>query len=121
MSGVAWLAGGLFVRLFTTDAVVAGKATWAIRVCTLALIPLGLQYEVVDGFTAIGRCATRGHCPSGARPYTLPRYSYCPPSGGAEATFYAEAISDVVGPLASVAIHALVMKKLVTRRAMTGA
>ena len=39
---------------------------------------------------------------------------------GAEATFYAEAISDVIGPLTSVAIYALVMKKLLARRAMPG-
>ena len=55
MFGVAWLAGGLFARLFTSDALVLEKAAWAIRVCTLALIPLGLQYEIVDGFTAIGQ------------------------------------------------------------------
>ena len=40
---------------------------------------------------------------------------------GVEATFYAEAISDVIGPLTSIAVHALVMKKLMARRAMTGA
>ena len=40
---------------------------------------------------------------------------------GAEATFYAEAISDVVGPLTSIAIHALVMKKILARRAMQSA
>ena len=37
---------------------------------------------------------------------------------GAEAAFYAEAISDVIGPLTSIAIHALVMKKLLARRAI---
>ena len=121
MSGVAWLAGGLFVRLFTTDAVVAGKATWAIRVCTLALIPLGLQYEVVDGFTAIGQVRYAWPLSFWRKAVYFAALFILPAIWGAEATFYAEAISDVVGPLASVAIHALVMKKLVTRRAMTGA
>ena len=37
---------------------------------------------------------------------------------GAEAAFYAEAISDVAGPAVSIAVHALVMKKLLARRAM---
>ena len=45
MTAVAWLGGPLFVRLFTADAQVAAQAQWAIRVCTLSLLPLGLQYE----------------------------------------------------------------------------
>ncbi|MDY3763594.1 MAG: MATE family efflux transporter, partial [Candidatus Ventricola sp.] len=52
---LAWLVGPLFVRLFTRDAQQAALSGWAIRVCTLAIIPLGLQYEVVDGFTALGQ------------------------------------------------------------------
>ena len=40
---------------FTNDAAIAEKALWAIRVYTLSLLPLGIQYEIVDGFTAIGK------------------------------------------------------------------
>ena len=52
---VAWTCGGVFARLFTTDAGMADQAVWAIRVCSLALLPLGIQYEIVDGFTALGQ------------------------------------------------------------------
>ncbi|MFQ9681106.1 MAG: MATE family efflux transporter, partial [Ruthenibacterium lactatiformans] len=54
MTLAARLAGPLFVRLFTTDEALAAQAFDTIKVCTLALLPLGLQYEVVDGFTALG-------------------------------------------------------------------
>ena len=47
--------GVYFVRLFTQDAQLTEQVLWAIRVCTLAVIPLGVQYEIVDGFTAIGQ------------------------------------------------------------------
>lgn len=52
---IAWTISPLFVRLFTADAVLGEQAVWAIKVCTLAIIPLGFQYELVDGFTAMGR------------------------------------------------------------------
>ena len=121
MFGMAWLAGPLFARLFTTDALVMEKAAWAIRVCTLALIPLGLQYEIVDGFTAIGQVRYAWPLSFWRKAVYFAALFILPAIWGAEATFYAEAISDVVGPATSVAIHALVMKKLLARRAMGGA
>ena len=118
MFGVAWLAGPLFVRLFTSDALVAEKAAWAIRVYTLALVPLGLQYEIVDGFTAIGQVRYAWPLSFWRKAVYFAALFILPALWGAEAAFYAEAISDVIGPLTSIAIHALVMKKLLARRAI---
>lgn len=116
---LARLCGPLFVRLFTTDPALSERALWAIRVCTLGLIPLGVQYEIVDGFTAIGQVR-----------YSLPLSFWrkavyfvslfaLPAVFGADAAFYAEPISDVLGPLASMIVYALVMKKILLRREMT--
>ena len=60
---------------------VADQAVWAIRVCTLALLPLGLQYEIVDGFTAhwagaLLRCRCRFWRKAG-----LLRGAVCAPGG----------------------------------------
>ena len=52
---IAWLGGTAFVRLFTQDPVLAQQAYTSIKICTLAIIPLGIQYEIVDGFTALGQ------------------------------------------------------------------
>src|SRR5699024_8499608 len=52
---LARLAGHLFVRLFTQDPAVSQLSLWAISTCTLAIIPLGVQYEIVDGFTGMGQ------------------------------------------------------------------
>ena len=117
---LARLAGPLFVQLFTTDPLVAEKSVWAIRVCTLALIPLGLQYEIVDGFTAIGQVRYAWPLSFWRKAVYFAALFILPAVWGVEATFYAEAISDVIGPLTSIAVHALVMKKLMARRAMTG-
>lgn len=89
----------------------AEKALWAIRVCTLALLPLGIQYEIVDGFTGAGPC-----------PLLLPLSAWrklvyfgflflLPVFFGAEAAFFAEPASDVAGPLVSVFIYKAAMKR----------
>lgn len=115
---LAWLAGPLFVRLFTSEAIVSQKAVWAIRVCTLALVPLGLQYEIVDGFTAIGQVRFSWPLSFWRKAVYFAALFWLPAAFGVESVFFAEAISDVIGPFTSMAVHALVMKKLMARRAL---
>ena len=115
---LARAAGPLFVRLFASDEVVAEKSVRAIRICTLALVPLGLQYEIVDGFTAIGQVRYSWPLSFWRKAVYFAALFALPAVFGAEAAFYAEPISDVVGPLTSVIVHALTMKRLLDRRAM---
>lgn len=116
MTAAAWLCGQWFVRLFTNDAAVMEKALWAIRVCTLSLLPLGLQYEIVDGFTAIGQVR-----------YSLPlsfwrKITYFaalfafPAIWGAQAAFFAEPVSDFLGPLVSILVYLAAMKRVLEKR-----
>lgn len=116
MTAAAWISGGWFVSLFTNDAEVAKNALWAIRVCTMALLPLGLQYEIVDGFTALGQVQL-------ALPLSLSRkLSYfaalfiIPSMYGARAAFYAEPVSDVIGPLVSIIVYLFAMKRVLNKR-----
>lgn len=98
MTAVVWLCGGWFVRLFTSDKLIAENALWAIRVCTLSLLPLGVQYEIVDGFTAIGKVR------------------FLPAIYGAKAAFFAEPVSDVLGPAVSIIIYFIFMKRVLNKR-----
>ena len=109
---VARLAGPLFVRLFTTDdALVAEKAALGHPAyARWRCVPLGLQYEIVDGFTALGLAKL-------ALPLSLWRKAVyfaavfaLPAFFGADAVFYAEPISDVLGPLASVAVYCVCIR-----------
>lgn len=118
---LARLAGPLFVRLFTQDAAIAQKAVWAIKVCTLAIIPLGIQYELVDGFTAIGQVRFSLPLSFWRKLVYFAAVFALPALFGAEAAFYAETISDVVGPATTVIVHAFVWKKILDRRMQTGA
>lgn len=113
---LARLGGPLFVRLFTSDPSVAEKAFWAIKVCTLSIIPLGIQYEIVDGFTAIGKVQL-------SLPLSLFRklvyflaIFLIPIFWSAESVFFAQPLSDLLGPLVSVLVYCLTMKKVLHQK-----
>lgn len=116
MFAAARLLGGAFVSLFTSNREIADQAVWAIRICTMALIPLGVQYEIVDGFTALGQ--VRYSLPLSffrKLVYFVPLF-VLPVFFGAESVFFAETISDVAGPLASVIVYCLAMPKIMKKR-----
>ena len=104
---LARAAGPLFVRLFTKDAQVAEISAWAIRVCTLAAIPLGAQYEIVDGFTALGQVRLSFPLSFFRKAVYFVALFILPACFGARAAFYAEPVSDVLGPLASAIAYKL--------------
>ena len=104
---LARAAGPLFVRLFTKDAQVAEISAWAIRVCTLAAIPLGAQYEIVDGFTALGQVRLSFPLSFFRKAVYFAALFILPACFGARAAFYAEPVSDALGPLASAIAYKL--------------
>lgn len=112
MCFLARLGGPLFVGLFTRSPDLAAEACSAIRVSTLAIIPLGVQYALVDGFTGMG-------LPQLSLPLSTVRkvvffvvLFWLPEAFGVRAVFYAEPISDVVGPLVSILVYALSIRKI---------
>ena len=114
---LARLCGPLFVSLFTQDPVLSEQAMWAIRVCTLAIIPLGVQYELVDGFTAIGHVKLSMFLSFFRKAVYFAALFLIPVFLPARNIFYAEAISDVLGPLMSIMVYLLCIKKILQRRA----
>ena len=94
-----------FASIFTKDPQVLPLAVQAIRICTLAVVPLGMQYTIIDGFTGMGMMR-----------YSLPlsffrKLAYfvplfiLPALFGGMAAFYAEPISDILGPLVSLLVY----------------
>ena len=112
----ARVCGGLFVRLFTQDPAVAQQALWAIRVCTLAIIPLGVQYELVDGFTALGQVKLSLPLSFWRKGVYFVSLFLLPALFGAEAIFYAEPISDVLGPVVTFLVWLVAMPRILRRR-----
>ncbi len=111
---VGQTAGAGFVRLFTSEAFLAKEAVRAIRICTLAVIPLAVQYAIVDGLTGLGQVK-----------YSLPLSTFrkavyflalfiVPALWGAKATFFAEPISDIISPIVSWIGYRICMKNLLS-------
>ena len=109
---LARLAGPLFVRLFTSEADLAAEALSAIRVCTLAILPLAIQYEVVDGFTAMGQVHLSLPLSAFRKVVYFGALFLLPALFGARAAFYAEPISDVLGPLACIVVYRLAIRRV---------
>nr|WP_325196287.1 MATE family efflux transporter [uncultured Oscillibacter sp.] len=109
---LARLAGPLFVRLFTRSPELAEEALSAIRICTLAIIPLGVQYELVDGFTGMGQTQVALPLSAFRKTVYFAALFWLPGAFGVRAVFYAEPISDILGPLVSAAVYRLTIPRL---------
>lgn len=106
------LAGPLFVGLFTRSPDLAAEAYSAIRICTLAIIPLGAQYELVDGFTGMGQVRLALPLSAFRKVVYFAALFWLPGTFGVRAVFYAEPISDILGPIVSAAVYAAAIRKL---------
>ena len=98
---LSWLAGPLFVRLFTQSPDLVAEAVRAIRICTLFIIPLGAQYEFVDALTAMGQVRLSLPLSFGRKLIYFVALFALPVAFGARAIFYAEPISDLLMPIIS--------------------
>ncbi len=113
---LARTAGPYFIMLFNRDPAVAETTHWAICVETLAIVPLGLQYGLVDGFTGMGQVQY-------AMPLSFWRKSVyfvslflLPALLGVRAIFWAEPICDVLGVLVSVTVYLRCIGRLLHKR-----
>lgn len=109
-------AGTLFAQLFTSDPQIVSMVVRAIHISTLSVIPLGIQYEIVDGFTAMG-CVRYSFALSFFRKFVyftalflLPRFF------ALENIFYVEPISDLIGPVVSMIVYWTSIQKILKQR-----
>ena len=108
-TGVLCLVGQLFAapftRIFTPDVQVSALAVTAIRITSMGIVPLGVQYVIVDGLTGMGMMR-----------YSLPLSAFrklvyfvaifiLPAAFGAVAIFFAEPISDLIPPVVTVLFY----------------
>lgn len=119
MTAVAWLGGGWFVRLFTSDPIVGSNALWAVRVCTLSLLPLGMQYGIIDGFTALGQVKFALPLSFWRKLVYFAALFLLPALYGAKAAFYAEPVSDVLGPAVSILVYFSAINRVLNKRKQT--
>lgn len=113
---LARVAGPLFVRLFTDDPQISELTCQVMRISTLAVILLGFQYAIVDGFTAMCQMQLSLPLSFWRKLVYFVSIFILPALFGAKAAFYAEPISDVLGPLVTMVVYRLTIKKILAGR-----
>lgn len=96
MMVVTYTVSPLFVRLFTSDGEIAARSVRYIKMFTCMIIPLAVQYPLVDETTALGRVRRALFCSLFRKSVFLAGLLLLPYFFGAEATFFSEPIADLV-------------------------
>ena len=90
------LASPLFVSLFTKSEILAPRSVRLIKVFTMGILFLGVQYPLVDETTALGQVRMALFCSLFRKGIFTAALFLLPFFFGAEATFFAEPLADVV-------------------------
>lgn len=101
------------MRIFTRNEEYVALSAWAIRVSTLGVIPLAIQYTVVDGFTGMGIAKVAITLSLFRKFIYFSSVVLIPLLTGVTNVFYAETASDFAGPVFSTILFLLVFKKVV--------
>lgn len=117
MTVVSLFAAEPFVSLFTSNAEIAERSVWGIRVFMIGVIPLSFQYAFVDGLTALGQ-------PQFAIILSMARklvvFLGCilllPVFWGAQAVFYAEPTADIFSAVLSSALFLFTFPRILRKR-----
>ena len=104
-----------FVYLFTRNESYVELTVWAIRVYTMGIIPLAVQYEVVDGFTGMGVPSVAISLSMFRKLLYLVSVFLIPLFAGVENVFYAEVVSDFGGTTVSVIVYLLLIGRIMGR------
>ena len=99
-----WLFARQFIYLFNNDPIIVETTIKAIRICTLFIIPLGLQYELVDGMTALGQVKISLGLSFFRKTVYFSALFLLPIFFGGMSIFAAEALSDIIAPMFSIYI-----------------
>lgn len=107
----------LFVRLFTQNAEVLERSVGYIKVFTAMILPLAVQYPLVDETTALGHVRLALFCSLFRKSVFLACLLLLPALVSAEATFLSEPIADVVAATVTTILFLHFFPKILAERA----
>ena len=102
----------IFVRIFTREPAYIETTVWAIRIYTMGIIPMTVQYTVVDGFTGMGVAKVAVSLSLFRKFVYFLAILALPALFGAGAVFFAEPVSDVVACISSATVFLLLGGKI---------
>lgn len=116
MFAAAQLGAGFFVLIFTRDVQYLMMTTRFIRIYTLGIIPLAVQYALVDGLTGMGIARAALPLSFIRKGIYIGLVIFLSVSSGAANIFWAEPISDILSPAITAIVFMTVIPKILKRR-----
>ena len=110
-------AAPLFVSLFTRDAELASRSVGYIQIFTAMIIPLAVQYTLVDETTALGRAHLSLACSLLRKSVFLGSILALPALCNAGATFYCEPVADGLAACVTGCLFAYHFPRILKKRA----
>lgn len=107
---------GLFVLIFTRNPEYVAMSVRAIRICTLMIVPLALQYTFVDGFTGMGIAKIAISLSLFRKILFFASLMILPRYFGVDAVFYSEPIVDLIAAIVSTTVFMMLSGKVLKRR-----
>lgn len=107
----------LFVSLFTASADVGEQSVRFIKIFTAMIIPLAVQYTLVDETTAVGHVRLALFCSMLRKSSFLLLVIFLPVLFGAEAVFFSEPIVDLLAATVTSVLFFRYVPPLLNRRA----
>ncbi|MEG2349529.1 MAG: MATE family efflux transporter, partial [Hungatella sp.] len=105
-----------FVLIFTRNPEYVELSVKAIRISTLMVIPLAVQYTFVDGFTGMGIAKIAISLSSFRKLLFFVLVLLLPRFFGVEAVFYTEPIIDLTAAMVSAVVYAGLSGKVLKQR-----
>ena len=102
---IAMTLSAQFAEIFTNDRFFIETSVRAIRISVLAIVPLAIQYEVVDGFTGMCAAALAISQSMFRKAVYLAAMLILPALAGIENVFYAEPAADVIASAVAVGVY----------------
>ena len=106
----------LFVRLFTGDGELIARSVGYIKVFTAMILPLAIQYPLVDETTALGHVRLALFCSLFRKTVFLSCLLLLPALVSAEATFLSEPIADAVAATVTTILFLRFFPKILRER-----
>jgi putative MATE family efflux protein len=102
-----------FVLIFTKNEAYVELTVWAIKIYTMGIIPLALQYAVVDGFVGMGVAKVAITLSMFRKVIFLGGAALIPIWFGIDKIFYTEPVSDFISVAVSVTVTFLVFDRVI--------
>lgn len=117
MTVVTYTLSPVFVRLFTQNPELIERSVRYIKVFTAMILPLAVQYPLVDETTALGHVRLALFCSMFRKGIFLACLLLLPALVSAEATFLSEPIADAVAATVTTCLFCYFFPRILARRA----